>query len=291
MPRFMGKVLFLPNYNMEMAKRLVQGVDVWMNTPTRPLEASGTSGEKASLNGVMHFSVLDGWWVEGYRQGAGWALPEERTYENQEYQDEMDAAVIYNMLENEIVPLFYKRNKEGIPVDWIRHIKNTVAHVAGNYTTNRMMEDYEVKFYRPLQKRLAQTIKDNYAQAREMAFWKRKMEREWASLEVLSYTHPNDSKDVLTLGSESVSRVKIYLGALSAEDIGVEMVITTRGKDGETVIDEIIPYTVEEVNNGEAVYVCKLVPQSAGSYYIASRIYANNPKLPHRQDFALVKWL
>lgn len=291
MPRFMGKVLFLPNYNMEMAKRLVQGVDVWMNTPTRPLEASGTSGEKASLNGVMHFSVLDGWWVEGYRPGAGWALSEERTYENQEYQDEMDAAIIYNMLENEIVPLFYKRNKEGIPVDWIRHIKNTVAYVAGNYTTNRMMEDYEVKFYRPLQKRLAQTIKDNYAQAREMAFWKRKMEREWASLEVLSYTHPNDSKDILTLGSESESRVKIYLGALSAEDIGVEMVITTRGKDGEIIIDEIIPYTLEEVNNGEAVYVCKLVPQSAGSYYIASRIYANNPKMPHRQDFALVKWL
>jgi phosphorylase/glycogen(starch) synthase len=91
----------------------------------------------------MHFSVLDGWWVEGYKPGAGWALSEERTYENQEYQDEMDAAVIYNMLENEIVPLFYKRNKEGIPVEWIRHIKNTVAYVAGNYTTNRMMEDYE----------------------------------------------------------------------------------------------------------------------------------------------------
>jgi len=123
MPRFIGKILFLPNYNMELAKRLVQGVDVWMNTPTRPLEASGTSGEKAAMNGVMHFSVLDGWWVEGYREGAGWALPEDRTYENQSYQDELDATTIYNMLENEIAPLFYKRDKNGIPVEWVAHIR------------------------------------------------------------------------------------------------------------------------------------------------------------------------
>jgi|LFRM01.2.fsa_nt_gb phosphorylase/glycogen(starch) synthase len=291
MPRFIGKILFLPNYNMEMAKRLVQGVDVWMNTPTRPLEASGTSGEKASLNGVMHFSVLDGWWVEGYRKGAGWALPEERTYENQEYQDELDAATIYNMLENEIAPMFYKRNHEGIPVEWIQHVKNTVAYVAGNFTTNRMMEDYEVKFYKPLAERHAKMIDRNFALAREMAFWKKRMEREWPSLEVLSYTHPNDSKDILTLGSESESRITLYLGALSAEDIGVEMVITTRGRDGATIIDEIVPYRLEHVSNGQAAYVCKLMPQAAGSYYIASRIYANNPNMPHRQDFALVKWL
>ena len=153
-----------------MAKRLVQGVDVWMNTPTRPLEASGTSGEKAAMNGVMHFSVLDGWWVEGYREGAGWALSEERTYENQAYQDELDAAVIYNMLENEIAPMFYNRNDEGIPVAWVQHIKNTVAYVAGNFTTNRMMEDYEQKFYRPLQQRHVKMAEDNYALAKEMAF-------------------------------------------------------------------------------------------------------------------------
>ncbi|HPW77836.1 MAG: Maltodextrin phosphorylase [Bacteroidetes bacterium ADurb.Bin037] len=291
MPRFIGKILFLPNYNMEMAKRLVQGVDVWMNTPTRPLEASGTSGEKAAMNGVMHFSVLDGWWVEGYREGAGWALSEERTYENQAYQDELDAAVIYNMLENEIAPMFYNRNDEGIPVAWVQHIKNTVAYVAGNFTTNRMMEDYEQKFYRPLQQRHVKMAEDNYALAKEMAFWKRRMEREWSSLEVLSYTHPNDSKDILTLGSENESRVKLYLGALSTEDIGVEMVITMRGRDGGIIIDEIVPFTLENVSNGEATYVCRLVPQTAGSYYVASRIFAKNQKMPHRQDFALVKWL
>lgn len=291
MPRFLGKILFLPNYNMELAKRLIQGVDVWMNTPTRPLEASGTSGEKAVMNGVMHFSVLDGWWVEGYRKGAGWALSEERTYENQDYQDELDAATIYNMLEHEIVPMFYKRNHEGVPVEWVQHIKNTVAYIAGNFTTNRMMEDYEEKFYKPLQKRHTDMVAGNFNQAREMAYWKRKMEREWSSLEVISYSHPNDSKDILVLGGESESRVRLYLGALSTDDIRVEMVITAKGKDGKIVIDEIVPYRLEEGSNGEASYVCKLVPQTAGSYLIASRIYAYNSKLPHRQDFALVKWL
>jgi phosphorylase/glycogen(starch) synthase len=291
MPRFLGKILFLPNYNMELAKRLIQGVDVWMNTPTRPLEASGTSGEKAAMNGVMHFSVLDGWWVEGYRKGAGWALPEERTYESQEYQDDLDAATIYNMLEHEIVPMFYKRNQEGIPVEWVQHIKNTIAFVAGNFTTNRMMEDYEEKFYRPLAKRHTDMVDGNYALAREMAYWKRKMEREWNSLEVISYTHPNDSKDILVLGSECESRIKLYLGALSKDDIRVEMVITTQNNDGKVVIDEIVPYRLEKASNGEATYVCKLVPQTAGSYYIASRIFAYNSNMPHRQDFPLVKWL
>ncbi|HQB24204.1 MAG TPA: hypothetical protein PL119_07125, partial [Bacteroidales bacterium] len=140
-------------------------------------------------------------------------------------------------------------------------------------------------------KRHAAMAADNFALAREMAFWKRRVEREWDSIEVLEYDHPNDSRDVLTLGSESVSRIKLYLGTLSVEDIGVEMVITRFTKDGETVIDEIIPYVPEQISNGEVTYVGRLTPQTAGSYYVASRIYAYNSNMPHRQDFALVKWL
>ena len=291
MPQFLGKILFIPNYNMEVAKTLVQGVDVWMNTPTRPLEASGTSGEKAAMNGVMHFSVLDGWWVEGYRQGAGWALPKERTYENQQYQDEMDAATIYNLLETEIVPLFYKRNALGIPEGWVQHIKNTVAFVAGNFTTNRMMSDYEKQYYQPLNKRYHDMIAEDYALARELAFWKKRVEREWESVEVISYVHPNENNEVLSLGTEHESKVQLYLGALSAEDVGVEMVITTRDNDDRIVIDEIIPFQLEHFANSEATFTCKLIPQTAGAYYIAARVYAKNDKLPHRQDFALVKWL
>ncbi|MFB0973770.1 MAG: alpha-glucan family phosphorylase, partial [Bacteroidales bacterium] len=146
MPQFIGKIVFVPNYDITLAKLLVQGVDVWMNNPTRPQEASGTSGEKAVMNGVMHFSVLDGWWVEGYVKGAGWALPMERTYDDQNFQDELDAATIYTILENEIVPTFYRRDSDGLPKEWINTIKNTVSKVASNFTTNRMLNDYLEKF-------------------------------------------------------------------------------------------------------------------------------------------------
>jgi len=123
MPQFLGKIIFLENYDMRLAKRLISGVDIWLNTPTRPLEASGTSGEKAQMNGVLNFSVLDGWWLEGYVKGAGWALTEKRTYENQEHQDQLDAATIYSMLENEIVPLYFAKNTKGYSPDWIQYIK------------------------------------------------------------------------------------------------------------------------------------------------------------------------
>ncbi|WP_443876817.1 alpha-glucan family phosphorylase, partial [Leyella stercorea] len=133
-PEFLGKIIFLEDYDMQLARRLVSGVDIWMNTPTRPLEASGTSGEKAEMNGVVNLSVLDGWWVEGYREGAGWALKQERTYQNQGYQDQLDAATIYSLLENEILPLYYNRNEQGFSEGWIKTIKNSIATIAPHYT-------------------------------------------------------------------------------------------------------------------------------------------------------------
>ena len=129
-PEFLGKIIFLENYDMQLARRLVSGVDIWLNTPTRPLEASGTSGEKALMNGVVNFSVLDGWWLEGYREGAGWALTEKRTYQNQEHQDQLDAATIYSILETEILPLYYARNKKGYSEGWIKVVKNSIAQIA-----------------------------------------------------------------------------------------------------------------------------------------------------------------
>lgn len=132
---------------MKLARRLVSGVDIWMNTPTRPLEASGTSGEKALMNGVVNFSVLDGWWLEGYREGAGWALTEKRTYQNQEYQDKLDAATIYSILETEILPLYYARNKKGYSEGWVKTIKNSIAQIAPHYTMKRQLDDYYSKFY------------------------------------------------------------------------------------------------------------------------------------------------
>ena len=149
-PEFLGKVIFLENYDMAIAKHLISGVDIWLNTPTRPLEASGTSGEKAEMNGVLNFSVLDGWWYEGYKKGAGWALTDKRTYQNQEHQDQLDAATIYSMLENEIVPLYFAKNSKGYSPEWVQYIKNSFALIAPEFTMKSMLDDYIERFYAKL---------------------------------------------------------------------------------------------------------------------------------------------
>ena len=168
-PEFLGKIIFLENYDMQLARRLVSGVDIWLNTPTRPLEASGTSGEKALMNGVVNFSVLDGWWLEGYREGAGWALTEKRTYQNQEHQDQLDAATIYSILETEILPLYYARNKKGYSEGWIKVVKNSIAQIAPHYTMKRQLDDYYSKFYCKQAKRFHALAANDNAKAKEIA--------------------------------------------------------------------------------------------------------------------------
>ena len=168
MPQFSGKIIFLQNYDMELARRLVQGVDVWLNTPTRPLEASGTSGEKCVMNGVLQFSVLDGWWVEGYKEGAGWALPMETVFSDPQYQNELDAEMIYNTIEEEIVPKYYDRDADGIPRAWMASVKKCIAEIASNFTTNRMLRDYEVRFYNRLAARKRELSENDFAVAREI---------------------------------------------------------------------------------------------------------------------------
>ena len=293
MPQFIGKILFVPGYDMTLAKQMVQGADVWMNTPTRPLEASGTSGEKAAMNGVMHFSVLDGWWVEGYKEGAGWALPQERNYDNQEFQNQLDAATIYSMLENEIIPLFYRKSsdKSIIPTGWVEQIKNTIALVASNFTTNRMMTDYIERFYNKLRIRHIQLKEDDFAFAREMALWKKRVRREWPHIEVLEYIKPDYSKTDIILGETYTAEVALSIGDLSPEDIGVEMLIAENGTDKVSVITKRYDFELAGFDKGIARYKCSMLAETAGAFNMAGRVYPRNNGLPHRQDFDLVKWL
>ena len=291
MPQFIGRIVFVPNYDIELAKLLVQGVDIWLNTPMRPQEASGTSGEKAVMNGVMHFSVLDGWWVEGYQQGAGWALPMEQTYENQAYQDELDVETIYNMIEDEIAPMFYKHNEQGFSVEWIEQIKNTIAKVASNFTTNRMLIDYEERFYNKLAERHAWLIRNDYAEAAAIAEWKKKVDREWEHIEVISFEQPDNTRDLFALGKEVEAKITLLIGSLAPEDVGVEFVIAEQGKDENYNIKSKSEFTLVSHADGQATYKVTIVPDVPGMFYFAARIFARNPKLPHRQDFALVKWL
>lgn len=289
-PQFLGKILFLPNYDMELARHMVQGVDVWMNTPTRPQEASGTSGEKAVMNGVMHFSVLDGWWVEGYREDAGWALPMERAYENQEYQNEMDAELIYNIIEDEIAPAFYDKDKNGVSKLWCSYIKNTIAKVAVNFTTNRMLTDYENQFYFPMSKR-ANVLKDkNYALAIQISDWKKKVSHEWDNVKVVNVSVPNKNKQLITIGNTYKGEITLDIGELKTEDIGVELVVAEHKNGGVKVLFTREFKGVSQKKN-LARYELEVETEYPGSLQLAVRIFPKNELLPHRQDFALVKWL
>ena len=290
-PRFIGKIVFVPGYDITLAKRLVQGVDVWMNNPTRPLEASGTSGEKASMNGVMHFSVLDGWWVEGYQKDAGWALPQERTYDDQNYQNELDAATIYATIENEIAPDYYDVDKQsGLPVKWIGYIKNTIAKVASNFTTNRMLTDYCNQYYVPQAERYAKLAADGAAVAREIADWKQFMSEEWDNMRIVSYTQPSASY-VLSQENLLLSEVQIDLGRIKPEDIGVEMIFTSTDAKGNHHIQEVAPFELVSFENGIATFRVTVLPERTGMYQVGTRIYPKNDLLPHRQDFPVVRWL
>ena len=292
MEQFIGKIVFVPNYDITLAKRLVQGVDVWMNNPTRPLEASGTSGEKAAMNGVMHFSVLDGWWVEGYKPGAGWALPMERTYEDQNYQDELDAATIYTIIENDIAPTFYNISRStGRSTDWLEYIKNTIAQVACNFTTNRMLSDYIRQYYDPQSRRFGSLLADDFAKAREIADWKRHLRREWQNVSLVSIVKPDSSSEDIVLGKEFKSEIVLNIGDLKPEEIGVELLFATTDSKGKLHISSVSAFTPVEVNDGVAKYQAVITPEVAGLYQVAARIYAKNELLPNRQDFELVRWL
>ncbi|MCR9099132.1 MAG: alpha-glucan family phosphorylase [bacterium] len=290
-PEFRGKVIFLENYNMEMAKLLVQGVDIWLNTPTRPKEASGTSGMKAALNGVMNFSVLDGWWAEGYRPDAGWALPLERTYDNQDLQNELDAESIYNILEFDILPTYYEQDENGISEKWVSYIRQIIAEVAPDFTMKRMLDHYYERFYHKLAKRGRALRAGKYAGARQVAQWKQTMEQRWDRIELAqSDTFDSDNR-ALQVGEHFYADLKLYLNGVAAGDIGVEVVFFSRVDEEVLKLQFKEELELKEVKDGVATYHCELDPKLAGVYEYGFRAFPKSGQLAHRQDLPLVKWL
>ena len=290
-PRFIGKIVFVPGYDITLAKRMVQGVDVWMNNPTRPQEASGTSGEKAAMNGTMHFSVLDGWWVEGYRKGAGWALPQEQAYEDNNYQNELDAATIYQIIENDIAPAYYNTDRTtGRSAEWVGYIKNTIAKVACNFTTNRMLTDYINQYYVPQSARTGELVADSFSLARKIAAWKKHVRREWENVQLVSRAEGQAAYD-LTLSKQFHTEVVLQLGDLKPEDVGVEAIFAQTDVHGKLHIVDVKEFEVVEFNDGVAKYEVNVLPEKTGAYQVGARVFAKNALLPHRQDFECVKWL
>lgn len=288
---FLGKVLFIENYDMTLASKLIQGVDIWLNTPTRPMEASGTSGEKAVMNGVLNLSVLDGWWAEGYKQKAGWALKEERTYQNQAIQDELDAETIYNLLLDEIIPLFYKRNEEDIPVTWIEYIKNNIAEIAPNFTMNRQLNDYYSKYYNKLFERSTALKLNNYQPLKELSGWKLRILKAWESIEVLDIKVPDSTVKPMKLGEKFKAEITLDLAEVNPNDIGIEVLFGQKVMDKVEKIFYKQELTLKRIEEKKASYFCEIFITRSGVFDYAFRMYARNPLLPHRQDFNLVKWI
>lgn len=286
-PEFIGKILFLDNYDIELAKRLVKGVDVWLNTPTRPLEASGTSGMKAQMNGVLNFSVLDGWWVEGYKKDAGWALPLESTYDNQTFQDELDAVTIYSILENELIPMFYRRNRYNLPTDWIKFIKNSIANINPDFTTKRMIDDYKERFYTKLLNRSKRIKNNDFELAIRLSSWKKKVSRGWNSIEVVSIDFPNTTKRAFKTGEEYHGEVVLDLKELKDVEIGVELVLT---QDRTSTVHQQELEMIKMVDS-LAFYKIELKLNKPGIFDYGIRMFPKNKDLPHRQDFNYVKWI
>ncbi len=289
-PEFLGKIIFLEDYNMIVAKRLVTGVDIWLNTPTRPLEASGTSGEKAEMNGVLNFSVLDGWWYEGYRfnEKAGWALTDKRTYTDQGQQDKLDAATIYSMLENEIIPLYFEKNSAGYSPRWIQYIKGSIGDIAPHFTMKRMIDDYIARFYDKEAARSKRLSADNFALAKNIVAWKEKVASEWGGIRVLDVRHSGEIGASLT-GEPFRIEITVDTNGIG-RDLGLEMVVY-RQADGTESLVRTEQFKIVKQDGNVVTFELSTKIKDAGVFRYGFRLYPKNAELPHRQDFAYTLWV
>ncbi len=288
-PEFMGKIIFVENYDMILAKKLVSGCDVWLNTPTRPLEASGTSGEKAVMNGVLNFSVLDGWWAEGYVPGAGWAVDEEITYTDNQRQDELDAANLFFIFEEQIMPAFYER-KLGIPLRWVEMMKKNFMKISPHFTMKRQLDDYYEKYYHKLEKRTMQLAKNNGEKLIQLIQWKNKMLMGWGNIELVNNNLPNDPDSTFYLGENRDIAVDVRMGSIEPEDVKVEILFTHREGENQQLFSKYELH-YEGTKEGISRFGCKFDAQVAGVWGCAIRMLPNSPLLAHDTELNLVKWL
>jgi len=290
-PRFEGRIIFIENYDMELGRFLTQGCDVWLNTPTRPMEASGTSGEKAVMNGVLNLSVLDGWWAEGFTPNAGWALPMKKLYHEQEKQDQLDAETIYNLLEEKIKTAFYQRNQDDVPEQWIGFIKNNFQHIAPHFTMRRMLQEYHEKFYGKLGKRNQLIRADNYLNARRYAAWKRKVLVNWGKIQVIERKLHDSTIKPLNLGDLFEAEILLHAPGLSGEDIKVELIVGQKVHDEVQEIFFKEPLEVNTNGSDQLRFHCAVTMRGVGVYDFAFRCTPKHPLMEHGMEFPLVKWV
>ncbi len=289
-PQFKGKVFLLENYNLAMSKYLVSGVDVWLNTPRRPMEASGTSGQKASVNGVINFSVLDGWWAEGYNSKNGWKIGETLEYADYEAQDRVDCQSIYDTLENKIIPMYYEKNEEGISTSWMQVMKNSIISTGGKYSTARMVKDYVEKLYMPLCN-LYNTYYTDLGKVGEFDAWKETTQNTWDDIEIIQ----SNNLDNITLDAGNNIEVKcnVKLPNIDKENIEAQVYFGRISQNGTVDDITIIPMELESSDDENRIYTykAKINLINGGNYGYTFRVMPKHEMILEAANLDLVKWI
>jgi len=289
---FTGKVFLLENYNISLARRLVQGVDVWLNNPRRPLEASGTSGQKACINGVLNLSILDGWWPEGYNGKNGWAIGTEKTYENEYLQDDADSESLYSILENSLVPLYYERNDKGIPTGWVRMMKESIKSLGAYFSTHRMVQDYTSKLYVPSMKRANAYNADSFAIVRKLTDWEQTVRSKWYKVSIAGNKPGTSSGNISVLSGEEISlEATVNLGGLKPEDAAVELYFGKLDSSGQFIGGFNVPMQkVEEIAPETFKYRAYVSFDEGSEYGYSFRILPFSEYYSDKFELRLVKW-
>ena len=290
MPQFKGKIFILENYSIEMSRYLVSGVDVWLNNPRRPMEASGTSGQKASVNGVINFSVLDGWWAEGYNQENGWTIGTNAEYNSYEEQDIADSQSMYRTLETKIIPMYYDRNKDGISENWMKTMKNSIISTGGKYSTSRMLVDYTNNLYMPLCN-LTKKYYESIDTVAEFNSWKKSLYTNWKDIKI---TQKNNLNNItMDAGNNIEVRCEVQLPNVDINNITVECYYGKILDNGIVENVSIIPMKLENENEEEKIYEysTKIELKTGGNYGYTFRIMPKHEMLLDAENLNLVKWI
>ena len=246
---FRQKLIFLEDYDMTMARYLVQGVDVWLNNPRRPREASGTSGMKAAANGVLNLSILDGWWDEAYAPGNGWAIGRGEAYDSPDYQDQVEAEALYDLLERDVIPMFYDRGRDNLPRRWISQMKASIGSLSHFFNTNRMVAEYTDRYYMPAAARFAALTDDDMAGAKALAAWKQRIRDNWSQIRIEKVN--GELPGEIKVGDTITGQAEVYLGALSPDDVCAELYVGLVNPNGELVRGESMRMrVVEQIKDG-----------------------------------------
>ncbi|HEY1771637.1 MAG TPA: alpha-glucan family phosphorylase [Gammaproteobacteria bacterium] len=282
-PEFAGKVFFIEGHDIAVERKLVTGVDLWLNTPFFPLEASGTSGQKAAINGVLNLSVMDGWWEEAYDGKNGWAIPGHDPALDADYRSRIEAEELIDILEREVVPLYYRRNAKGVPQEWIAMARYSMASILPRYTSERMVLDYLRRFYLPALRQDETLRKDDGIAARELSAWKGRVRKSWPQVSIRWMALPPTQ---ISTGEKVQLAVNAKLGGLDATDVRIEAVL----EDADTHGRSVVPFKSAGKQDGGAMFQLEMVPPNNGLMQLSVRIYPFNPGLAHPFEMGCMLW-